>query len=388
VLQDLIGNPYGEGWIQVPVFLLHMLPMNLLVGGAVMAVVVAFRSEAEARRLAVWLRRMLFVALVWSLVLGFFSLEVLNEISAPQFGGGGECRNHPEFGSVSMIPSGFGYGRVWPLWPFLLLLVVASLLRRHLKPDRPPSRRHATGWILASGAIGASLLCAYALNSDERILLGGQSTPREVLYILAFGSADLKAWALDVGPSLLPRYLHLLLAAVAVTGMFAAIHGTHQRGRDRAYGDWVLRYGARWFAVPTALQLVVGFWFLISLPEPARGRLLGGSIAGTVELIVGVLLAVAVLILMTQAAEATNPRILVWSAAATLGLLLIVMVLLREQVRFAYLEEAYARLPGCRPGPLVLPTVSVMILASGIGLALWLRRRVSDLPPPAGEPEL
>ena len=54
-MQELIGNPYPAGWLQVAAALLHMIPMNILVGGAFIAAVASLSADETVVRLGNWI---------------------------------------------------------------------------------------------------------------------------------------------------------------------------------------------------------------------------------------------------------------------------------------------------------------------------------------------
>ncbi len=67
----------------------------------------------------------------------------------------------------------------------------------------------------------------------------------------------------------LPRFLHFIVPLFAMTGIFLMLYVWYFKGRadfDRGYLDWVGKMGAKMAFVFTAIQAVVGFWWLLSLP--------------------------------------------------------------------------------------------------------------------------
>ncbi len=81
-------------------------------------------------------------------------------------------------------------------------------------------------------------------------------------------------------PEIASRTLHVLLASIAVTGvvlMGSALRmarlGTEAKDTAR-----IAVWGARIALVPSLLQVFVGLYVLISLPELARDRMMGGDV--------------------------------------------------------------------------------------------------------------
>lgn len=90
-------------------------------------------------------------------------------------------------------------------------------------------------------------------------------------------------------PTLWPRYLHAIVAAPAVAGLYAALLGGKKRRQD-----WV-DLGMTWFTRATMLQIVIGLWLLASLPRPVLSAFMGGSALATGALAVGSLAGLAAL---------------------------------------------------------------------------------------------
>lgn len=84
-------------------------------------------------------------------------------------------------------------------------------------------------------------------------------------------------------PEVASRTLHVLLACVAVAGV--ALMGCSLRltrmGTDASDAGRVAIWGARIALVPSLLQLFVGMYVLIKLTEPARDRMMGGDLLTT-----------------------------------------------------------------------------------------------------------
>lgn len=86
-------------------------------------------------------------------------------------------------------------------------------------------------------------------------------------------------------PALYPRFLHMMLGAVAVGGLFVALLG-QARGEEGFVGT-----GMRWFTRTTLANLAVGVWFLMALPGEVLTALMGGSLPATLTLAAALLAA-------------------------------------------------------------------------------------------------
>lgn len=173
-------------------------------------------------------------------------------------------------------------------------------------------------------------------------------------------------------PSLLPRYLHFLVATIAVGGLGVLLHGLVQRRREPEYAGWVIRYGGGWFVAATAIQYGVGVWFLLSLPRGIWPLFLGGQTSATVVLGGGVLLSLVAIALVRVSFTAPKPAPAALAAIAALAGTVSLMAVARDTVRDVYLE------PHFRPGELsVVPQWGIVIffavlLLVGLGVVAYM----------------
>ena len=161
---------------------------------------------------------------------------------------------------------------------------------------------------------------------------------------------------------------------MAVGGLFVAVFGKVRSGRDPLLGALAVRLGLQVFQTLTMAQVLVGFWFLMSLPGPVLSLFLGGSHVATGLLGAGVLLAMLVL--------AAGSRGSVTLCAGLTVALVVVMVFIRDAVRAALLSPAFT------PASLkVAPQLSPLILfclslAGGIALVAWMLVKAWQVPDP------
>jgi len=67
-------------------------------------------------------------------------------------------------------------------------------------------------------------------------------------------------------PMHLPRYLHFVLASLAVGGLAIAGYFHWQQRGEWSGVPWIRR-GCRWFSLATMANMLIGLWFLFSLPQ-------------------------------------------------------------------------------------------------------------------------
>lgn len=126
----------------------------------------------------------------------------------------------------------------------------------------------------------------------------------------------------------------------------------------------------------TAVQIVMGFWFLFSLPGEVTSLFMGQSAYGTAMLLIGIVLAVAALLF-------GYTRRLIGASICAL-VLLIDMIFMRDLVRIAYLKP-YFKLSDIAVVPayssliffLVIFVVGLALIGYMLKLAFGCRKEVT-----------
>ncbi len=178
-------------------------------------------------------------------------------------------------------------------------------------------------------------------------------------------------------PTVLPRYLHFVLASLAVAGMFLAVLAVERGSRtpDPFFG-WLARRGLLWAVVTTALQMIDGFWFLFALPKELLIALVGGQAWPTLHLALGMGLGFLALILLSGLREPERQRTLVRFTAGVVGVTIFAMIGLREVVRAMYLSPAIRLRELPRATQLDLTILFVVLFVLGLATVAWMVRTV------------
>ncbi len=139
---------------------------------------------------------------------------------------------------------------------------------------------------------------------------------------------------LDLGePTLWPRWLHMILGAIAVGGLFVALVQDRdaRRGNTEAAAarDWALRF----FTHGSLASMAVGLWWLMALPDPVMKLFMGGSPFGSALLILGLGTGIYAVVMAFQ--KKVRP------ATVLLVITVLLMALMREVVRTGYLDGVY-----------------------------------------------
>lgn len=286
-------------------FTLHLMAVNLGVGGSLITAVHALRGRPEDRELVRRLAPMLPSAVTFAITLGVAPLLFV------------QLTYGPFFYTASVLTA-------FP-WLALIFLLMAgyTLLYRFVGATASESF-HAV-----SGIVGALLLLSVGLMLVNVTTL----SLRPDLWS-AHATASPHGLRMNtVDPTLWPRYLHMVASIVAVAGLLIAGWGAW---RDHAYAR---RTGLRWFIGATASQAAWGTWLLLKQPAPVFDLLLDGHSAPSLAMWLSTACGALALFMAIPASQDGSTGKAVWppfglAMASVLG-----MILLRDQARDASLAS-------------------------------------------------
>lgn len=318
----------------VAAFLLHIVFVNLMVGGTWIALVAHWRGREDPVMLDLAHRLISTVTVHKSLavVLGVAPLLLISVAYTTPF-----------YTSSLLIA---------PAWLSVLWLVtLAFLLLYAYKYGFEGWHARNPAVHAATGVLGGLCLLAIPLIylTNTQLMLDAAAMARRPGFFEAM---------LTVG-NVFPRYAHFMLASLAVTGFWVALWwGRAGSPLEGAAKDRVVRFGARWALIPTALQFIAGPVVLFTLPA--------GGLTGPVALFLalGVVFGLGAIFLIADTLRGT-PRMGI--AAGLLAVTVCCMGVSRHLIREALLARPVpaAKLPGDAWGP--GPTVAT--IAPGVARA-------------------
>jgi hypothetical protein len=92
--------------------------------------------------------------------------------------------------------------------------------------------------------------------------------------------------------SIYPRYLHFIVASLAVGGLFYSLHYKFKKDLNQNLRNIKIKEGLKIFTYSTMVQVIVGVLFLLSLPQKVMLNFMGADILATLIFILGVIFAV------------------------------------------------------------------------------------------------
>jgi len=337
-------------------FTLHLVPMNFVVGGSIVGAVARVRGargSAQDARLAAWIGKAMPVAIASAVTLGVAALLFEQVLYGRLF-------------FTSAVLMGWFWLAVIPL---LITGYYGAYALAFGGKDAGADRR----W-LAAGIAGIFLVIAFIYSNNMSLML------RPFEFIARY-QADGRGLHLATGDAaLIPRFLHMVLGAIAVSGLVVAGHGLTVRSHDAGYGNWALRHGSLWFSTMTAVNLLIGFIWLAMLPRESILRFMGANPGATAVLAFGMMLGFGALVTVFMAGSAKDPAPLVKAGIGLVVLTLVLMVLTRDHVRQAALETA-----GFQPTAWIVPqwgpiAVFLVLLLAAVGTVVWMVTKIGSDP--------
>jgi protein SCO1/2 len=347
--------PAAPAWIFAVLldvtFFLHLLAMNLLLGGALLLLGLRLgRGRAHvAHREALGhaLEKAAPLAMAATATLGLAPLLFLQALHGRVF-----------------FTSSILMGWLWLAIVPIAILAYYGAYALALRPRGGGGRRWANAAV--SGLVlGVAFL--QTTNASRSLRL---ETLREAQLL------DPRGLLLNLSdPTFWPRLLHFALGAFAFAALATAWLGWRWRSTFPERAEWVVRRAVSLFALATAVNVFVGLGFLISLPRPVLIRLVGGGTGWSMALLAAsLLLAVA---LAGAAFLAPGARRRAGAALALGGLLLATlaaMTLLRDEVRrVTFANAAVDPLPAAAPQWGAAALFGTLLVA-GVAVILWMVR--------------
>ena len=325
-------------------FFLHIVAMNFMMGGGVLALTAKWRSKNPQKnnRMFFDVAKKLPVLLPATITLGIAPLLFVQVLYGQYF-----------YTSSIIV--------AWP-WFLVLVLLTIAYYGFYYVSFQSGQHHDKAGRVMLFSVILIFLIgFVYSNNltlSQTPARWGGK-------YF-----ANPAGWNLNLSePTLIPRFLHFMVAAVAMGGLLLVFMALANRKQDAEYARQLLQFGGKAFMYATMAQILVGVWFLVSLPRDLRMLFMGDNSLATILLLVGVAGGIGAIFLMSDALRKENIRVAAYWVPGMMGVVILSMSVMRDILRDAYLKpyfhpEQFA----AKTQWAVLPLFLVLFLA---GVVLW-----------------
>lgn len=307
-LQDPMGVPFYPVVFQVLMvltFALHIIFVNLTVGTSFLSVYGYLNSDERWKRLSKSMVRATTVSVSAAMLIGVAPLLFVQVVYDAFWYASNSLSAAWVIGFIGIMMLAYGLTYVFYL-----------------------KRGHEKGQGIAIYGMAAFVL--FLMAGIIMHVLGYQLlTPEKWLAWYANGNvADTSGTSLHAFH--LPRFLHFIIPSFAVTGILLMLYAWYFGGRadaDKAYLDWVGNKGANMAFVFTAIQVLAGFWWLLSLPGEF-------SFFTSPFFLVGAGLGIALLVFLYTAQK--NPAGFAVPAALVAFIAIFGMSYAREALRMKY----------------------------------------------------
>lgn len=272
LLSPPMALPVPSGFLKVLLlltFFVHLVLVNVLLGSVLLSVIDRRASASDRKGGVAFMPKVLALAVNFG-VAPFLFLQVLY--------------GHFLYPSIVLMA-------VW--WMFVALFAMLAYYGLYVSDGAVrPARR--TPILFLSALL--LLMTAFLLSNASTLML------RPDFWFRWFSEPH--GHLLNTSdPTLFPRYLHILLASLAVGGLTMAWHARWSKRDpevDREEAERRFRRGLDWFFYVSLAQVPVGLLFLFTLPPDVRGLFLGGDALSTAALILAVSGLCIALILVRQ----------------------------------------------------------------------------------------
>ncbi|HEY5175757.1 MAG TPA: hypothetical protein VII95_09370 [Terriglobales bacterium] len=325
-------------------FFLHVLFMNCLLGGTAIAAVCMMRRKTSAfsARLAGDLGHILPSVFAFTITLGVAPLLFLQVMYG-----------HLLYASSILI------GVPWLAVIGLVILAYYGVYFFSIKGQEQTGP--ATAVLLAT--------VAFIYSNNFTLMLAPERW-------LDLYRSNAGGWNLNWSdPSLLPRYLHFVLGALAIAGLGLVVMGFRKQADP--YRRWIIEQGSLLFTGATIVNFGVGFWFLAKLPLPTRLAFIGGNGFATALLGVGLLLPLAAIAYLIMAKGNQSPQRQL-AIGVSCGLLTVaVMVVMRDVLRNLSLAPYFSpdQLPVAPQWSIIV--IFVLLFVAGLATLYYMLRKVA-----------
>lgn len=334
----LPAPPWLIHLLQLLTFVLHLVFMNLLVGGAVILTLSSYLGRKDARHQDLTRRavRAMPPVVAFTITLGVAPLLFL-QLAYGQL-----------FYTTSVLMA-------WSWLAIVLLLMLAyygvywlNMQHDELGPGRL--------WVM----VGTTLLLLIVMKTFTQNMV---LVERPQDFYSRFLSATVGSYLGPIDLLTVSRLFHFFTAAMAIGGLGLALLARTWRKDSPDFAEWAGHYGTRWFLAGTGVQFIVGLWFLFSQPEAIRLAFLGSDTLATSLLVIAIALAVLAMLVVRKS--------LVAGGLAIFGTIAL-MAVIRHLARLAYLRPYFDVHDLPVQGQWFVFVIFAVLLVAGLATVGWM----------------
>lgn len=301
--------PVSWGWFYILLmltFLLHILVMNVMLGGGIIALISSLSSRQQTNLIAKEFSYKWPYTIAFAVNMGVAPLLFVQVLYG-----------HFIYSSSILMAT-------W--WLSIIVLLILAYYSAYLY-DFKYDQLGALKIIAAAFPVAVMLFIAFLFTNNMTLML----QPEKWTAYMSNRNGTLLNLS---DPTLWPRYLHFVFGSIGIAGIFLALVGRLGFCKSKVDPKILVDKGMKYFTHTTLVQIIIGLWFLMTLPEPVIRLFMGGSTGATILFAAGFILTVAALIFSLM-------KDLIKTTAAAL-LLLITMIFMRDVARTGYLSQHFS----------------------------------------------
>ncbi len=292
----------------------HFILMDLSLGGSLLVSIYLFKRKEKHLMIAEAMARRLPFLMTFAIVFGIAPMIFVQALFPSLF-----------FRSAIFMS---GWFLLIPAAVFCSLALLFALAEK----GEALGKWRAYLYMLVSLLLGSVLFCFCRLfavmeNLGEKKLVG-------------YG----KGGGYSIDPAfvdILPRFLHMFFASVAVAGLWVAVWGIMKLNREPEQGRWQYRSGATWFSSATIIAIGTGVWRLADMPGDSMMTVFGRNLFATSLFAALSLSALCALTFALIGMNSIKPSFFLKIAAVLTIFDIAGMVILRDILRQAELSGFY-----------------------------------------------
>lgn len=323
-------------------FFIHILLVNVIIGGAAVALVNTYCGQDCTEPVGREVSKKLPTLVALTVNFGVAPLLFLQAL-------------YGHFFYISDILMGW----FWLSVPFLIMLAYYMAYIYDFKFDRLGSLRPMV--------IGLGLLCLLAVAFFFVNNISMFVTPERWKLFFGNDGGTLLNWH---EPTLIPRYLHFILASLAVGGLVTALWWSTGSRAAEPLADWHVERGMKWFFRLTLLQFVIGPWLMLAMEREVMWMYLGHNGIHTGFFLAGVVGGLMCL----HAGFFRQPRRAAFYLVSTVAF----MVGVREMMRISYLKGFYRAWDIPVSGEYSPMLMFAVVLVLGVGMIIYVLKLAAN----------
>ena len=352
----LPGPPWLFHVLLVFTFFLHLVFMNLTLGGTLLAVFAHFKSHGNRGDYRGVLAARLMAVNNYGI-----SLTITTGVAPLLF--------------IQLIYQQYFYTAtilLAPVWLAMLVLLTVGYYSAYLYKFRGAPSTGTGGGVWLGGS--AVMFFFIAMIHVAVNLVHAQ--PEQ------WGPLADGVWSVLSDPTYWPRLLHFVFAGLGFAALVAAWWAVRRaaEGVEPEVNASIARWAWRWALWTTVLQVVDGFLLLMLLPRPVLRGIMTGGVATLGPLTLSILTGIGLLMMLARVSNPIDKPGLVNGTLGAMMLTIAVMSITRHQVRVLYLEPSTAQFSFQ-----IVPQwgnflLFVVLLLAGLVTVAYMVRRVLTSP--------